>query len=136
MSTLPKLSFRDFTSRAMSTLPKSVFRALKSPLATIPAATSLRHSSTTHSPLCKHLIDTIKISGPISLSHYMKTCLLHPTHGYYMHRDVFGTKGDFTTSPEISQMFGELLGVFFTNYWKAKTKTNGNPLSLLELGYD
>jgi len=42
----------------------------------------------------------------------MDRCLLHEQHGYYMKKDVFNTKGDFITSPEISQMFGEMIGVW------------------------
>jgi NADH dehydrogenase [ubiquinone] 1 alpha subcomplex assembly factor 7 len=45
--------------------------------------------------------------GPISLERYMALALTHPAHGYYMGRDPFGAEGDFTTAPEISQMFGE-----------------------------
>ena len=50
--------------------------------------------------------------GPISLERYMALALTHPTHGYYMKRDPFGAEGDFTTAPEISQMFGELIGLW------------------------
>ena len=53
----------------------------------------------------------IAATGPITLAEYMAECLLHPTHGYYTTRDPFGAAGDFTTAPEISQMFGELLGL-------------------------
>lgn len=42
-------------------------------------------------------------------STYMEKCLLDQTHGYYMKKDVFNAKGDFITSPEISQLFGEVL---------------------------
>ncbi|MDR0807918.1 MAG: SAM-dependent methyltransferase, partial [Gemmobacter sp.] len=51
------------------------------------------------------------------LADYMAECLLHPDHGYYTRREPFGTKGDFTTAPEISQMFGELLGLCLAQYW-------------------
>jgi NADH dehydrogenase [ubiquinone] 1 alpha subcomplex assembly factor 7 len=80
--------------------------------------------------LSKHLADSIKLSGPMSVSHYMKTCLLHPSAGYYMKRNVFGSLGDFTTSPEISQMFGEMVGVFFINYWDRHKEK----VSLVEIG--
>ncbi|NNK78682.1 MAG: class I SAM-dependent methyltransferase [Litoreibacter sp.] len=55
--------------------------------------------------------------GPMSLSGYMALCLLHPEHGYYATRDPFGRAGDFTTAPEISQMFGELLGLALAQNW-------------------
>jgi NADH dehydrogenase [ubiquinone] 1 alpha subcomplex assembly factor 7 len=42
------------------------------------------------------------------VSQYIQLCLSHPTEGYYMKGDVFGSKGDFTTNPEISQVFGEV----------------------------
>lgn len=56
-------------------------------------------------------------SGPMGLSDYMAECLLHPKYGYYATRDPFGSEGDFTTSPEISQMFGELLGLCLAQSW-------------------
>ncbi len=71
-------------------------------------------------------------SGPISLSDYMGECLLHPKHGYYATRDPFGSEGDFTTSPEISQMFGELLGLCLAQSWLQQ----GSPVQfvLAEIG--
>src|SRR5258706_6474170 len=63
---------------------------------------------------------------------YMELCLTHPRHGYYVSRDPLGREGDFTTSPEVSQMFGELLGLWAASVWKAI----GSPplLRLIELG--
>lgn len=62
----------------------------------------------------------------------MQFCLSHPTDGYYSKGDVFGRKGDFITSPEISQIFGELLGVYLLTRYLA----NGNkgPVRIVELG--
>src|SRR5947207_8825509 len=50
---------------------------------------------------------------------YMELCLMHPQHGYYVSRDPLGREGDFTTAPEVSQMFGELLGLWAASVWKA-----------------
>lgn len=68
-------------------------------------------------PLAELLIRRIQATGPITLADYMAECLLHPKHGYYSTRDPFGVGGDFTTSPEISQMFGELLGLCLAQTW-------------------
>src|ERR1041384_1000331 len=50
---------------------------------------------------------------------YMQLCLTHPQHGYYVSRDPLGREGDFTTAPEVSQMFGELLGLWTASVWKS-----------------
>lgn len=55
--------------------------------------------------------------GPMGLDEYMALCLGHPAHGYYMTRDPFGAAGDFTTAPEISQMFGEMIGAWLADVW-------------------
>ena len=70
--------------------------------------------------------------GPITLERYMSLCLGHPRFGYYMTRDPFGPGGDFVTAPEISQMFGEMLGVWITQAWRIA----GEPAEarLVELG--
>lgn len=68
-------------------------------------------------PLAALLIRRIQASGPLTLADYMADCLMHPQHGYYATRDPFGSAGDFTTAPEISQMFGELLGLSLAQYW-------------------
>lgn len=68
-------------------------------------------------PLSKLLITRIENSGPISIADYMADCLLHPKYGYYATRDPFGRAGDFITAPEISQMFGELIGLFLAQSW-------------------
>jgi SAM-dependent MidA family methyltransferase len=62
----------------------------------------------------------------------MATCLLHPEHGYYTTRDPLGAAGDFTTAPEISQMFGEMIGLCLAQTWIDQGQPS--PVSLTELG--
>jgi len=66
------------------------------------------------------------------LSKYISDCLLHPTLGYYTTRDPFGAAGDFTTAPEISQMFGELIGLCLAQSWL--DQGSPTPFTLAELG--
>ncbi|MFW5654147.1 MAG: class I SAM-dependent methyltransferase [Roseicyclus sp.] len=63
------------------------------------------------------LIRRIARSGPMTLAEYMAECLLHPRDGYYATRDPLGRAGDFITAPEISQMFGELIGLWLAQVW-------------------
>jgi NADH dehydrogenase [ubiquinone] 1 alpha subcomplex assembly factor 7 len=74
----------------------------------------------------------ITVSGPMPVMHYMNLCLTHPELGYYVTNDPFGAAGDFTTAPEISQMFGELIGLWAGSVWRQM----GSPpqVLLVELG--
>ena len=63
------------------------------------------------------LMARIEADGPISLADYMADCLMHPQHGYYATRDPFGAGGDFITAPEISQIFGEMIGLCLAQAW-------------------
>jgi SAM-dependent MidA family methyltransferase len=83
-------------------------------------------------PLARLLAERIRQSGPISLADYMTDCLMHPVHGYYTTRDPFGGRGDFTTAPEISQMFGELVGLCLAQAWLDQGAPG--PFTLAELG--
>ncbi|MFN4155448.1 MAG: class I SAM-dependent methyltransferase [Paracoccaceae bacterium] len=74
----------------------------------------------------------IAATGPITLAEYMAECLLHPDHGYYTTRPPFGAAGDFTTAPEISQMFGELMGLSLAQSWLDQGAPS--PFTLGELG--
>ena len=83
-------------------------------------------------PLEREIRRIIATDGPIPIAHYMGLALSHPVHGYYATRDPFGARGDFVTAPEISQMFGELIGLWAVAVWQLM----GSPaaLHLVELG--
>jgi NADH dehydrogenase [ubiquinone] 1 alpha subcomplex assembly factor 7 len=82
--------------------------------------------------LAERLAERIRATGPITIADYMTACLADPEHGYYMRGDPFGRAGDFVTAPEVSQMFGELIGLFAVAVWERL----GEPQSvvLVELG--
>lgn len=76
--------------------------------------------------------ERIKRYGAITIADYMQMALSHPEHGYYMKRDPLGAAGDFITAPEISQVFGEIIGAWLTHNWQQL----GSPkeIALVELG--
>jgi len=70
-------------------------------------------------------------TGPLTVARFMELCLAHPEHGYYRVRDPLGAAGDFITAPEISQMFGEMIGIWIASVWDQM----GRPaFRLVELG--
>lgn len=83
-------------------------------------------------PLARIIAARIRAEGPMPLDDYMRLCLMHPQHGYYSTRDPFGAQGDFTTAPEISQMFGELVGLAVAQAWLDQGAPA--PFTLAELG--
>ena len=74
----------------------------------------------------------IALTGPISVADFMAEALGHPRLGYYRHARPLGAAGDFTTAPEISQMFGELIGAWLAERWLAMGRPS--PVALVELG--
>ena len=82
------------------------------------------------SALKEKIVRLIRAQGPISIAQYMQIALGDPFHGYYIARDPFGR--DFVTAPEVSQIFGELIGLFFVQAWEDR----GRPATfrLVEFG--
>lgn len=68
-------------------------------------------------PLKNIIIEQIKSTGPMSVGDFMALALGHPKHGYYMKQDPFGRAGDFITAPEVSQLFGEMIGAWVADIW-------------------
>mgnify|MGYP001458511714 CR=1 FL=1 len=83
-------------------------------------------------PLARKIVRLIEEHGPITVADYFAICLADPEYGYYRAREPFGRAGDFVTAPEISQMFGEMIGVFLVSTWQAHGAPA--PLALVEIG--
>lgn len=83
-------------------------------------------------PLARKIKSIIAETGPISVADYFAICLADPEYGYYRAREPFGRTGDFVTAPEISQLFGEMIGIFAVHAWQA----HGEPdqVRLIEVG--
>lgn len=90
-------------------------------------------------PLAEKLAAAVDATEPMPLARYMRMCLTSDLGGYYTRGDVkegqdqFGTKGDFVTSPEISQVFGELIGIWFVAEWLCQGKPSKG-VELIEVG--
>jgi SAM-dependent MidA family methyltransferase len=86
----------------------------------------------TDTPLKNEIRRRISLAGPMPVRQFMTHCLTHPQHGYYMKRDPLGRAGDFITSPEISQVFGELIGLWAASAWHMMGQPDN--VRLVELG--
>jgi NADH dehydrogenase [ubiquinone] 1 alpha subcomplex assembly factor 7 len=69
--------------------------------------------------LSQRIARLINATGPISLAEYMHMAMADPVEGYYARREAIGADADFVTAPEVSQMFGELVGVWCASAWRA-----------------
>jgi NADH dehydrogenase [ubiquinone] 1 alpha subcomplex assembly factor 7 len=83
-------------------------------------------------PLDAEIRRRIARDGPMSISAFMTLCLYDPEYGYYPNRDPLGAAGDFVTAPEISQMFGELIGLWAVEVWREMGSPD--PIQVIELG--
>lgn len=77
-----------------------------------------------------YLKSLIKIKGLLTIAEFMQEALFNPLHGYYQKKIPIGKDGDFITAPEISQVFGELIGLYFLNL----ASGSKNPIALVEMG--
>ena len=84
-------------------------------------------------PLAEKIKAIIGLNGPISVTDYFALCLADPEYGYYKTRDPFGRGGDFVTAPEVSQLFGEMVGVFIVHAWEKHLKPRRN-VRIAEIG--
>src|SRR5258707_14951665 len=83
-------------------------------------------------PLDAEIRARIAQTGPMTVAEFMATCLYDPQHGYYGHRSPFGAAGDVVTAPEISQIFGELVGLWAAEGWPGRGKPD--QVALVDLG--
>jgi NADH dehydrogenase [ubiquinone] 1 alpha subcomplex assembly factor 7 len=89
-------------------------------------------AATPSTPLAAALSERIARDGPISVHDYMAACLADRSAGYYLTRQPIGKDGDFITAPEISQMFGELIGVWIAAIWQGLDEPRA--VTVAELG--
>ena len=78
------------------------------------------------------LREAIRRDGPMPVERFMRLCLADPVHGYWARPGTIGAAGDFVTAPEISQVFGELIGLWCAVVWQGMGQPS--PLRLVELG--
>ncbi|CAG8962117.1 hypothetical protein HYFRA_00005160 [Hymenoscyphus fraxineus] len=124
-------------SQARNALRNAARGKYRAPCSAIRWSSSETEARQWSTPLAKQLSEAITATGPIPLASFMRMCLTSDVGGYYTSkqegRDQFGQKGDFITSPEISQIFGELIGIWFVAEWMAQGK-KGKGVEFIEIG--
>ena len=94
-------------------------RARPLPHPSHPAGAAAGRTSGVVTALAAQIRERIRRDGPLSIAAYMELCLSHPAHGYYRRGRPIGAAGDFITAPEVSQMFGELVGLWCAAVWQS-----------------
>ena len=85
-----------------------------------------------HNPCWQYLLNLLQQQQYITLSEFMHIVINHQEYGYYANQEhIFGNIGDFITAPEISQLFGEMIGIWLIQQWQ---QANCRPIHLIELG--
>jgi NADH dehydrogenase [ubiquinone] 1 alpha subcomplex assembly factor 7 len=97
-----------------------------------PASANLARATVISGGLANKIARRIRADGPLSVAAYMAMALHDPQLGYYATRRPLGASGDFVTAPEISQVFGELIGVWCALMWERIGRPD--PVILAELG--
>lgn len=82
--------------------------------------------------LQRHLVQLVEAQGPISIAEFMRIAISGRPESYYISSEPFGAKGDFITAPEISQVFGELIGLWCVDVWQQLSSPSS--FTLVELG--
>ena len=82
--------------------------------------------------MARRLLRRVAASGPMSLAEFMASALYDPAGGYYTTRRPIGAAGDFVTAPEVSQLFGEVIGLWCADAWVRLGRPT--PVQLIELG--
>jgi len=90
------------------------------------------HTLDMTTPLKSRIIKHIKTSGSLPLAEYMHWCMADPTNGYYANQEAIGSKGDFITAPEISQMFGEMIGIWAVETWEVPDFLKAAEVQMIE----
>lgn len=135
---MQRIKFRTSLSKGQKRLFSSKYKNVSSGGVLLPKSQLIYNnlseiSSKTENTLSKHIQNLITLRGPITVAEYMQQCLSHPVYGYYKRQEeIFGSKGDFVTAPDVSSLFGEMLSIFCVSVWQ----NLGQPekIRLIEIG--
>ncbi|KAL4703359.1 hypothetical protein ACJJTC_013125 [Scirpophaga incertulas] len=127
------ISYCIFRNMSKTLCSSTLFRNYAYKIIKRPDPKLLKMPSPCSAPSILEIIkEKIRLNGPITVAEYMHIVTTNPTEGYYMKKEVIGEAGDFITSPEISQLFGEIVAIWF--YAETQKMGPGKPLNIVELG--